>query len=172
MYFYGMEKWAIHGYNSSELKIANPFIPFLAHMVSTDSMEELAGGIFLSAKYHQTTWFCIVLLAHFSLLWDLLCLLNLFLGQVLLYLMVPLVLGLPLDMFYMQTRFFFLRTLVRLTFPIQVCALSMYYDEHTGWSGCFEITSRVPLGNASNIIFYSMKNTKCIIWRVHQLVAN
>lgn len=55
MYFYGMEKWAIHGYNSSELKIANPFIPFLAHMVSTDSMEELAGGIFLSAKYHRTT---------------------------------------------------------------------------------------------------------------------
>nr|XP_024384774.1 SPX and EXS domain-containing protein 5-like isoform X2 [Physcomitrium patens] len=39
---------------------------------------------------------------------------------VLLYVTVPLVLGLPLDMFYMNTRFFFLKTLVRLTFPVQV----------------------------------------------------
>jgi hypothetical protein len=38
--------------------------------------------------------------------------------------MVPLVLGLPLDLFYMETRFFFLRTLVRLAFPIQVCFLT------------------------------------------------
>lgn len=52
-----MEKWAIHGYNSSELKMANPFVPFLAHMVSTDSVEELAVGTFLSAKYHETIWF-------------------------------------------------------------------------------------------------------------------
>jgi hypothetical protein len=41
--------------------------------------------------------------------------------QVLLYVMVPLVLGFPLDAFHGQTRLFFLKTLVRLTFPIQVC---------------------------------------------------
>lgn len=41
--------------------------------------------------------------------------------QILLYLMVPLVMGLPRDILYKQTRFFFLRTLVRLAFPIQVC---------------------------------------------------
>jgi len=46
---------------------------------------------------------------------------------VLLYLMVPLVLGLPLDMFYMQTRFFFLRTLVRLTFPIQPITFADFF---------------------------------------------
>ena len=140
MYVYGMEKWAIHGYNSSELKIANPFVPFLAHMVSTDSVEELAVGTFLSAKYHGTIWFLHRSLSSIlSSMEILLCLLNLFLEQVLLYLMVPLVLGLPLDMFYMQTRFFFLRTLVRLTFPIQVCALSMYYDEQTRWSDCLQV---------------------------------
>jgi hypothetical protein len=54
MYVSEMEKWAIHGYNSSELKMTNPFVPFLAHMVSTDSVEELAVGTFLSAKYHET----------------------------------------------------------------------------------------------------------------------
>lgn len=53
MYFYGMEKWAIHGYNSFEM--ANPFVPFLAHVVSTD-LEELAVWTFLSAKYHETIW--------------------------------------------------------------------------------------------------------------------
>ncbi|XP_024397473.1 uncharacterized protein [Physcomitrium patens] len=46
---------------------------------------------------------------------------------VLLYLMVPLMLGLPLDMFYMNTRFYFLRTLVRLTFPIQPISFADFF---------------------------------------------
>ncbi|KAG0560487.1 hypothetical protein M758_10G179000 [Ceratodon purpureus] len=46
---------------------------------------------------------------------------------VLLYVMVPLVLGLPLDAFYGQTRFFFLKTLVRLTFPIQPITFADFF---------------------------------------------
>lgn len=51
--------------------------------------------------------------------------------QVLLYVMVPLVLGLPMDAFYGQTRFFFLKTLVRLTFPIQVFFLTRKIEKLT-----------------------------------------
>ncbi|KAH8934332.1 hypothetical protein BDL97_18G077500 [Sphagnum fallax] len=46
---------------------------------------------------------------------------------ILLYVMVPLVLGLPLDVFHMQTRFYFLRTLVRLIFPIQPISFSDFF---------------------------------------------
>ncbi len=40
--------------------------------------------------------------------------------QIHLYIMVMLVLGLPMDVFHMQRRFYFLRILVRLIFPIQM----------------------------------------------------
>ncbi|CAM6061885.1 unnamed protein product [Sphagnum tenellum] len=46
---------------------------------------------------------------------------------ILLYVMVPLVLGLPLDVIHMQTRFYFLRTLVRLIFPIQPISFSDFF---------------------------------------------
>ncbi len=62
--------------------------------------------------------------------------------QILLYVMVPLVLGLPLDVFHMQTRFYFLRTLVRLIFPIQV---PFPLHEHK---------ARIR-GNAEMVIFWS-----------------
>ncbi|CAK9862679.1 unnamed protein product [Sphagnum jensenii] len=46
---------------------------------------------------------------------------------ILLYILVPLVLGLPLDIFHMQTRFYFLRTLLRLTLPVQPISFADFF---------------------------------------------
>jgi hypothetical protein len=49
--------------------------------------------------------------------------------QILLYVLMSVLLWLPSDVLYMRTRFDFLRTIVRLTFPIQVALKVFFFDE-------------------------------------------
>jgi len=58
--------------------------------------------------------------------------------QILLYVLMSVLLWLPSNVLYMQTRFDFLRTIVRLTFPIQVPLKVFFFDEMI--RGGFEFT--------------------------------
>ncbi len=58
--------------------------------------------------------------------------------QILLYVLMSVLLWLPSNVLYMRTRFDFLRTIVRLTFPIQVPLKVFFFDEMI--QGGFEFT--------------------------------